>query len=773
MKKHIILLIVMLNLLLTHAWADSFVVKNIRVEGLQRISASTAYSYLPIKSGQTLRSEKTGDIINTLYKTGFFEHISLERQGNTLIIRVVERPTIGKLRISGNSTIPTDKLTAVMKSVNIAEGRVYNSVMLERIRQSLLDQYYMLGRYNARVDVTVTPMERNRVLVKIDISEGLVAKVRNINIIGNHVFNQKTLEKQLDLTTPSLFTLYTQKDRYSQEKLDSSLEKIRNYYMDHGYIKVKVISSQAAITPDRKSIFLTIAIDEGEPYTVKGIAITGNTILPWEDLIKKINIKKGDLFSRQAVIDGEKAITDALGDIGYLFATVTLQPTVDEVNKQMFLTFDVKPGKRTYVRHVYFTDNTKTNDEVLRREVQQMEASPVSISRLEDSKHRIGLLPYIKKVDMGVEPVAESDDAIDVNYKVTEDNAAQATFSLGYSQLEHLILGAGLNQKNFLGTGKTFGLNLSRSRYQQFYGMNFIDPYYTPDGISRSINLSISKTNPSAANLTSSYNSDQYAASVIYGVPFGQEKSVFNTLQFGYGYEETLIRLSSVSTNISQQVQQFVSRYGRHFQQLNLIAGLSRDSRDKAIFPTQGALQTLSANVYLPLNGNSLKFYTLGYNGRWYYPLSDKFIAIAKGDLGYGSAFNGAQNYPFFKNFYAGGIESVRGYTGNTLGPRDSTGNPSGGNMLVDGGVGLVFPNYISDSVRTMLFVDAGNVYNSAGNARFSGIRTGSLLRYSTGIELDWLSPLGVIDLSLAKALNPARGDDTESFQFSLGANFG
>ena len=622
MKKYIILFVIALNLFVTTAWADSFVVKKITVEGLQRISPSTVYSYLPIKSGKKLNSENTDEIINSLYKTGFFDHISLERQGNTLIIRVVERPTIGRLKISGNSSIPTDKLTSVMRSVGVAEGRVYDRVVLERIKQSLLDQYYSVGRYNAYVNITVTPMERNRVFVKINISEGLTAKVSRINIIGNRVFSEKTLDKQLDLTTSGfgIVTLFTQSDRYSQEKLDSSLEKLRNYYMDRGYLKFRVISSQASITPDRKSIFLTIVIDEGEPYTVKGIAVTGDTILPRETLVKKINIKPGSMFSRQAAIDGEKAISDALGDIGYLFATVSLQPTLDEVNKQVFLTFDVKPGKRAYVRHVYFTDNTKTNDEVLRREIQQMEAAPVSVSRLEDSKHRLSLLPYIKKVDMAVEPVPDTDDLIDLNYKVTEDNSAQATFSIGYSQLDHLILGVGINQKNFLGTGKTLGLNFSRSRYQQFYGINFLNPYYTPDGISRSINFSASKMDPHAANLTRSYNSDQYAASVIYGIPLGQEKSVFNTLQLGYGYEETLIKLSN---SVANQIQSFVSNHGRHYQQLNLIMGLSRDSRDKAIFPTVGAIQTLGGNLYLPLNSHSLSFYTLGYNGRWYHPLTN------------------------------------------------------------------------------------------------------------------------------------------------------
>ncbi len=770
MKKQIIIFLFFFNLLMSSlCHAESFVVRKINVEGLQRVSEDTVYSYLPIHTGQTLTSEKTGAIISALYQTGFFEHIALTRSGNTLVIRVVERPTIGQLKVSGNSSIPTDKLTSVMKGVGIAEGRVFNDVTLEKIKQSLLDQYYNVGRYNARVNVTVTPMDRNRVKITIDISEGLIAKVRQINLIGNHVFSERILDKQLDLTTPGVITFFTQTDRYSQEKLDSSLDKLRNYYMDRGYLKFTVKSSQVSVTPDRKSIYLTIVIDEGVPYTVKGVNITGTTILPREELLKKVNIQPGSTFSRQTTVDGEKAISDALGREGYIFTTVSLKPNVDEKNKQVFLTYDVKPGKRAYVRHIYFIDNTKTNDEALRRELMQMEGAPVSTEKLDESKHRLSLLPYIRNVDMGVEPIAGTDDTVDVSYKVTEENAAQATFSIGYSQLDHLILGAGLNQKNFLGTGKTLGLNFSHSRYQQFYGINYMDPYYTTSGISRSINLSVSKTDPSAADLTRSYTSDQYAASVIYGIPLGQEKNVINTLQLGYGLEKTLVTLSN---QVSQQVNNFVAQHGRNFQQVDLIMGLSRDGRDKAIFPTQGALQTLSANLYLPITGSSLKYYTLGYSGRWYHPLVGKFIASARGDLGYGNSFTGPLNYPFFKNFYAGGMDSVRGYQGNTLGPKDSNGDPSGGNALIDGGLGIIFPNYISDNLRTSLFLDGGNVYNTYNNKRFAGTGSGGP-RYATGLEADWLTPLGLIDLSVAKALNPQPGDSREFFQFALGANFG
>jgi outer membrane protein insertion porin family len=775
MKKNVLLLILLLVGFVANTFAASaFVVNKIEIQGLQRVSAETVYNYLPIQRGQVLRPEKTAAIIKSLYKTGFFEHITLSRQGNTLVINVVERSTIGKLKISGNSVIPTDKLTTVMKSLDIAEGRVYNQAMLDKIKQGLLNQYYELGRYNARVDVTVTPMSRNRVLVTIDISEGLVSKVEKINIIGNHAFEESVLTKQLELTTPGLFTFFTQTDRYSQDKLESSLEALRNYYLDHGYLKFSITSAQVEITPDRKSVYLTIVIDEGAQYHVKGYSLSGETIVPREELMKLIQVKPGDVFSRKAVMDSEKAMNDALGEKGYISATVSLDPKIQDAQKEVFLDFTVKPGKRTYVRHVYFTDNTKTNDVVLRREIDQLEASVISTKKLENSKHKLKLKPFIKDVDMTVIPVPEHDDLVDVNYKITEQSAAEATFSIGYSQLDHVILGVGFNQKNFLGTGKTLGVNASTSRFQNFFGVTYTDPYFTPDGVSRTTSFAVSQFKPGAANITSGYTTNEYDISDTFRIPLGrQDDGIFNWLSLGYGYQNTLVSLHN-PVNISNQVYSFVNQHGHHFQQLNLLAGFARDSRDKAIFPTSGMVHSLDGNLYLPVAAKSLSYYTLTYDGKWYHPIYGQFIAAARGDIAYGGSLNGgAQNYPFYRNFYAGGIESVRGYLGNTLGPRDSTGSSSGGNLLVDGSIGLIFPNPLPDTLRTTVFLDAGNVYDTYNNRIYGGTASGPI-RLSCGIEADWLTPLGVmVDVSLARAIHSRPGDRKEPFQLSLGANFG
>lgn len=758
---------------LAPSWADSlFRINDIEVQGLQRISPSTVRHYLPVKRGQGLSSDQTSKLIRALYKTGFFDSVTLARRGNILIVRVIERPVIGYLKISGNSAIPTDRLDTVMKNVDIVEGRIYNPAMLDKIQHGLLNQYYQLGYYNARVDVDVSPMPNNRVSVKINISEGVIAKIRAVHIMGNHAFTDAQLQKQLTLSIPTPFTFITQEDRYSEERLEESLEKLRNYYLDHGYLSFAIKSAQAEITPDRKSIYVVITVDEGQPYYVNGYEITGQTLVPREELDKKMTVKVGTAFSRQKILDSEKALTDAFGKEGYLFATVTVEPDVDEAKKQVYLKIKVTPGKRTYVRHISFIDNQRTNDEALRRELTQFEAAAGSTARLEESKHRLSLLPFVKDVQMTVKPVPNKDNQVDVAYKLTEDSSAQASLTASYSMTDRLGFGAGVNQKNFFGTGNTLGINFNRNSYERYYSIAYSDPYYTMDGISRDINMYVSRVNPAGANLQKAYTSNDYGATMTYGIPIGQEKNVLSRMYFGFGYENTLIHLTSQQT---AQVQNFINDNGRHFQQAHLHSGYTRDSRDKAIFPTMGGLQKAFADLYAPLADGSLKYYQLNYEGKWYYPFSYGFIGTARAVLGYGNSFNGVGNYPFFKNYYAGGFDSVHGYEGNTLGPRDSNDNSFGGNALTVGGLGLVVPNHITDSLRTLLFLDAGNVYSGNNNRKYGGQSTGSgPLRYSTGVEADWLAPMGfAVGFSYAKPLNRQPGDKDQRFQFSLGANLG
>jgi len=523
---------------------NSFVVREIAVKGLQRISVQTVESYLPLRDGQTLTAEKSREIIAALYETGFFERISLSRTGNVLVIRVVERPTVGKLKITGNSAIPTDRLTSVMKNMGVAEGRVYDSVTVDRIRQGLLNQYQSMGRYNATVDVTVSPMPQNRVQLSIRISEGLVAKVRRINIIGAHAFSEWQLRRQFDLGE-GMIAMLTLHNRFSSEKFQKALENLRNYYMDRGYLKFRVKSSSVAVSPDRKSIYITIVVEEGALWTIKSIHLSGETVLPPAVLLKKVPIRAGDVFSRKSLMDAEKIITDELGRKGYIFATVSPDPHQNLETHTVDLNLAVNPGKRIYVRQISFTDNIKTNDNVLRRELLQMEGAPVSSGQLEKSKTYLNRLPYIRDTRMTITPVEGREDQVDVNYAVTEGSPAEASFNISYGQLGGIGFGVGLNQKNFLGTGDTLGFNFSKNVYQQVYSIDFSNPYYTPEGVSRDIGLSVTRFNPHAANLTQSYSEDQYSLYVMYGIPVGQESGVTNRVQLGYGYEESKTRLST------------------------------------------------------------------------------------------------------------------------------------------------------------------------------------------------------------------------------------
>lgn len=749
---------------------ESFRIKSISIEGLQRVSAETVRNYLPVSPGDELTEDETGTIIEALYQTGFFEDIILARHGNVLVVRVVERPTIGQLKISGNSSIPTDQLTKVMTSMGIAEGRIYDTVMISRIQQGLLNQYYMLGRYNARVEVTTTKMPQNRMLVKIDISEGLVAKVRQINIIGNYTYSTARLTRNMDLSTSSLVSFFTMSDRFSQEKFQQSLDQLQDFYMDRGYLHFQVKSSEVSVSPDRKSIFLTIVVDEGKVYRIKDIRVSGETILPPAELLKKLNIHSGDVFSRKAVVQADKTIADALGNKGYIYAVVTPEPDVDEKTGTVILNFAVKSGKRMYVRHISFTDNNRTNDVVLRRELEQMEGAPVSAESLENSRLNLNRLPFIRDAQTGLERVPGTEDQVDVKYTVKEESAAQASFNVSYGQVGGVGFGVGLNQKNFLGTGDTLGIDLRKNRYEQVYSLDFTNPYYTPDGVSRSFGFSLVKFNPQGANLTNSYSDDQLSLYVMYGIPAFQEEGVTNRFQVGYGYEETDVRLSNT---VSQQIISFVQHYGRRFRQVDLTGGYSRDSRDRSIFPTAGGLQSFGINVYAPVDGQSLKYFLASWRGKWYFPVISGFIVTARGELGYGTSFDqGANGFPFFKNFTVGGIGSVRGYEGNTLGPYDSTHRPSGGNEVMDGTIGLVVPNPLPEKVRTELFLDGGNVYNSWNNRKYGGTASGGP-RFSGGLSVEWLSPLGAVNLSFARALNAQHGDSLNFFQFQLGANFG
>lgn len=753
------------------ATSDIFEIKKIIIKGLVRISKGTVYSYLPVKAGDEFNPHDSDDIIRALYKTNFFSDISLTREGDALVITVVERPVIGEVKISGNSDITTDKLTEALKRVGLQDGLVFNQSLINDVKQSLQEEYYSRGKYNARVDVTVKSESRNRVSVNILISEGVEATIKHINIVGAQVFTSSELLDQLTITTPGWFTWMTGNDKYSRAKLEASLEALRSYYMDRGYIEFNISSVQVALTPDRKSVYVVINVSEGPQFKFSGYALKGQFILPEKTLQDLVHIKKGDIFSRKTVIESDKGIIDALGNKGYAFANVDATPDIDKKNRTVFLNLTVEPGHLTYVDQIHFVGNDAANDSVLRQALRQMEGGLFNTDNIEQSKWHLQQLPYISDVQVETIPVAGKKDEVDVDYKVKEKSSANFMASIGYSQLDGFIFSTGIVEHDLLGTGKTLGFNFTRSRGYESYNINYVNPYYTIDGISRSVNLYLTHLDPGDLNLTNGYSVSNAGFDVTYSIPVSESKGSEDDVSLGYGLQNTLLTAGSTPPTV---VSDFINDFTSHPQVANLNAGFTHNGFDKIVFPTKGVTQSIGTTVTVPANNNTPGYYTTSYNINNYLPLSinHHFILNAKGTAEFGSGYMRSGRLPFYQNFYVGGMNSVRGYEGNTLGPVDSNDEPLGGNLGVYGTLALIFPNPISpNSLRTSWFIDAGNAFTTYDSPDKKSLKLNNL-RYATGIEFDWLTPIGLINFSLAKAINPHSGDSTEPFQFSMGTSF-
>ncbi len=786
-------------LIITNALAaQTFVIRNIQVQGLQGISKATVLNYLPVHVGETFDPSKTDEIINDLYQTGFFSNISLARAGNTLIINVSERPVIGSIKVTGNNMITKDQINGVLSNVGLVEGRVFDQSVLNKLTNSLQSEYYSIGHYNARVTTTVTPEPRNRVAVLVTVSEGRVALVEHIQIIGNTAFSSSAIIHAMTLTTPKWNTFFTQSDHYSKDKLDASMDGIRNYYLDRGYLKIKIDSYQASIAPDRKSIFLIVHLTEGPIYYVSGYDIVGNLILPKAKLESMVKLKPGDPFSRAEIVDATKRMMRALGNQGYAFADVNAIPTIDETTRRIFISFHVNPGNRIYVRRVNFAGNTKTADYVLRRAMRVQEGGMINLDDIDESTRNLNMLGYLGNVKETTNPVVGTNDQVDVDYNVTEKSSAAATAGAGYGT-DGFVLSAGINESNFLGTGDSVGINFNSDPYERTYSFSFNNPCINQYCVSRGFTVYDTLTTPFAVNLGSFYSTNEYGFNVAYGIPISE----YDSYQLGYGVQHTTLHNGNESTVEngvvvpigSTMVQSFIKDNGNEFNQLLLSLGWTRDTLDRAVFPTSGLNQAAAIQISTPIASTPLDYYKLTYQAHWFLPMWDDYIFTAEGGAGYGNSYGSPGALPFFDNYYAGGIGfngAVRGYETNTLGPQDNTGTPVGGNAMLAGSLGLIIPTPIDDTLRTTLFVDAGNVFDTkrAYNVPFEspsvptpgapqtnnfpvGIDLGEL-RYSTGVEFDWQVPVvnALLTLSFAKALNPSKTDQTEWFQFNIGTSF-
>ncbi|WP_423062704.1 outer membrane protein assembly factor BamA [Candidiatus Paracoxiella cheracis] len=782
---------------------NGFVIRHIQIEGLQRISVSTVRSYMPIHEGQRLTANRSNAIITSLYKTGFFYDVQLARRGGELIVRVKERPTIGLIQINGNKAISTKKLKPILKSLDIVEGEVYDPTAVNEISQGLQQQYGKMGYHAATVTTRVVKEPRNRVALYINVNEGTIAKVHSIRFVGNHAFSQHKLREQFKLTTPGLFTWINHRDRYSKEKLDADLQSLTNFYSDHGYLRFRILSQQVTMTPDRRGVNILIHISEGPLYRIGHYQIVGETFGKKQDLYKLIPFKSGDVFSRQEVIDTNKALGNYLANFGYAFADVSAIPNVDDQRHVVDLTFRVVPGTRVYVRRINFFGNDHTNQEVLRREMRQFEGSSYSLSKIQESKRRLQLLPFLSKIEVTPQPVPGTTNEVDLNVHAKEVAAGRASIQGGYSDYYGFLYGASISEPNFLGTGKYVSLGFQNSEYYNNYSFTYNNPYYTASGVSRGFTIYYSHVKPNPRYNLQSYFLDGYGIDLTYGFPISER----NTLSLGYGFEHvaisrlnpiiaapsTLAFLNIQPVNSGTCPSSTCSLGGHNYNQFKLTGGWSYNGLDRYIFPTKGFYNGIGAEIGAPIVKSSIGYYTVSDTARFYQPLGAGFIINLLGTVAYGNGL-GKNPLPFYKNFYAGGINSVPAFAPNSLGPinRYNQNAAIGGNLEMVFGFHVIFPNFISDRLRTAIVFDAGNVFQTPifqPDVAVPARNTGDSLRQTTpqiiqddkvalknlrpslGLAISWYSPLGPIDLSVAFPLNKRMGDDPQAFQFTFGTS--
>ncbi|AEG69239.1 MULTISPECIES: outer membrane protein assembly factor BamA [Ralstonia solanacearum species complex] len=738
---------------------EPFVIKDIRVEGVQRVEPGTVFGYLPVKVGETFTDDKGAESIRALYNTGFFKDVQIRAEGNVLVVRVEERPAISQLEFIGIKEFDKDTLRRSLRGVGVAEARYYDKSLIDRAEQELKRQYVSRGYYAADVQTTVTPVDANRVAVTFTVDEGPVAKIRQINIVGNKAFSEGDLRDEMQLSTPNWLSWYTKNDLYSKQKLTADLEALRSFYLDRGYLEFAIESTQVSITPDKKDIYLTLNIHEGEQYKVSDIKLTGELLSKQAEMEKLIKLKQGDVFSSAKLSATTKAITDLLGTYGYAFATINPQPQIDQKSRTVALTLVVDPGRRVYVRRVNVVGNSKTRDEVVRREMRQMESSWFDGEKLQLSQNRINRTGYFTDTNITTEDVPGTSDQVDVNVNVTEKPTGQISLGVGFSSTDKLVLSAGIRQDNVFGSGTSLGLDVNTSKSNRTIAVTQYDPYFTVDGISRSTELYYRTYRPLYYTGDQDYRIVQQGGNIKFGVPFSETDTVF----FGIGYERTTI---DVTSNTPLVYQNYVAKNGRISNNFPITIGWSKDQRDSALVPTRGRYQQANLEVGIP--GGDLQYYRAYYQHQYFYPVSKSFTLAFNNEVGYGHGYGG-KDFPVFKNYYAGGIGSVRGYETSTLGPRDANGVAVGGASKFVGNMEFIFPlpgSGVDRTVRLFTFFDYGNVF-----AEGQPFKVGDM-RYSTGFGLSWLSPIGPLKISMGFPIKKKAEDQTQRFQFQIGTAF-
>lgn len=763
------------TLLFSHV-AAAFVISDIRVEGLQRISAGTVFGAVPYSVGDNIGTQEIRTIARSLFQTESFDDVQIGRDGNVLVIVVRERPTIDTIEFEGNKAIKTEALLEGLQGSGLSEGQIFKKVTLDQIASDLERQYVSQGRYDASIETTVEDLPRNRVAIKVDVYEGNVSGIRHINIVGNTVYDDETLIDLLELKLPGWLSFYTKDDQYSREKLQSDLENIESWYLDSGYLNFQIDSTQVSIAPNMEDVYITINVIEGKEFSISGVEIAGELRdIPEANIRALIISREGQIFSRQYMTRSEERIEAALGNAGYTFASATGEPVLNEDGETVTVKFFVDAGQRAYVRRVSFQGNTVTQDHVLRREMRQLEGGWASTAMIEGSKIRLQRLGFFKDVNVETPAVPGTEDQIDVNYTVEEQPSGSISATVGFAEDTGLILGLGYQESNVFGTGNSINVGINRSDFQEALNISFFDPYYTVDGVSRGYSFFFRESDFGARNIAS-FSTDSYGANISFGYPISE----ISRIGFTVGYEKTSIQEGVIP---AQEISEFLDKEGNEFDLFTVTASYSMSALNRGLLPTGGRSQNMSFEMTVP--GSELEFYRINYTGQMFFPLFNPFTLRLRTNLGYGDTYGDTETFPFYKHFFAGGMGSVRGYEPNTLGPRSTPSpqaqfndpDPIGGNVLVELSAELIFPlPFLEEQsqIRSVLFFDAGNVFNT--NCADASVYCLDLsegeLRYSAGLAVTWITGFAPISFALAVPLNEKEGDESESFQFELGRTF-
>ena len=808
MKKKISLLS-LLGLLaaapLSHAQvsgdATRFTVGDIQILGLQRVSEGTVFNYLPVNIGDELNPQRVREAMHALNETGFFRTVELRRDGATLVVVVRERPTIESFEITGNKDIKTEDLTTSLRGIGLAQGKTFDRSVLEDVKAELTDQYFSQGKYGVSVETNIEELPDNLVRVGIEIKEGSRAKIRQINIVGNQTFDDDEITENFELMTPRWNNWWKPGTSYSREMLTGDLEKLRSFYQDRGYANFQIESAQVQIADDMSDMFITISIDEGDVYRIADARATGTAAMPAEELQRFVNlfIAKGQIYSQQRISATQSYIEDYLGSLGYAFAEVDPVPRLDDEKKEVTMTFIVNPGKRVYVRRINFSGMTRTQDVVFRREMRQLEGSWVSNTSLERSRQRIQQLPYIEQVDFETEPVDGTDDLVDVNFNVKEGPSATLSGGIGYSASSAFIINGSYADSNFFGTGKRVALDLNTGKYQKVAAFSHTNPYAGIHNISRTYSLSYSDITQFV-----SASSDFSSKSLNAGLQFGYPITEWQGLRFGLN--ATRSQLMTTSNGSALQARTWVQQngkpysrsavdsfgnvyefFGSKFTAFEMTGGWYLTSLNRGLFPDRGQQQSLSLSSSVP--GSAVEYYVADYSLVQYIPIWRRITGMINVNVAYGDAFGDTTALPPYRQFYAGGPDTVRGFRESRMGPKDNWGNPYGGNLLTVARSELILPmpSKWQTSARVSLFYDIGNVF-ATHDVEFYGDEGGLTpltykfkfenLRRSAGLSVEWLAPLGLFRFSYGIPLNASEGagplwrDETERFQFSIGQAF-